>query len=78
MQLAKIREHMVALVAPDLIRLIAQVIRVFAGTEVTAEAENANLVSVLDLDEHRYLIVSLASYYKVVVASPPALLRENP
>lgn len=45
-----------AVVAPDLIRLIAHVTRVFAGTEVAAEAENANLVSVLDLDEHRYLV----------------------
>src|ERR1700733_12297980 len=56
MQLAEIREHIMAVVAPDLIRLLAQVTRVFAGTEVAAEAENTNLVSVLDLDEHGYLV----------------------
>jgi hypothetical protein len=54
-QVAQIRQHVLAVVAPNLIRLLAQVTRVFARTEVTVQPQNANVVRVLDLDEHRLL-----------------------
>jgi hypothetical protein len=69
LQLAEIREHIPAFVTPDLLRFLAHVTGVVTGPEMAAEAKNADLVPVLDLDVHRLPgSLSLASYYKVAVA----------